>query len=80
MLTRVTQITASLIDHIHINIPDKICQAGVIETWLINHFITYFTRKIIRSQTNKHNTIAIRSMKNYIEYSLIEKSKIWIGL
>ena len=71
--TRVTQTTASLIDHIHTNNPNKICQAGVIETGLSDHFITYCTRKVIRGQINKHNTISIRSMKNYNEDSFIEK-------
>ena len=71
--TRVTQTTASLIDHIHTNNTDKICQAGVIETGLSDHFITYCTRKTIRGQANKHNTITIRSMKNYDEDRFIDK-------
>ena len=71
--TRVTQTTSSLIDHIHTNNRDKICQSGVIVTGLSDHYITYCTRKTVKGQINKHNTITIRSMKNYTEDRFIEK-------
>ena len=42
--TRVTANTSSLIDHIYTNNRDKVSQAGVIETGISDHFITYCTR------------------------------------
>ena len=70
--TRVTQTSSTLIDHIHTSNTDKICQAGVIETGLSDHYITYCTRKVVRGMINKHNTISTRSMKKYSESSFIE--------
>ena len=71
--TRVTPTSSTLIDHIHTNTIDKICQAGIIETGLSDHFITYCTRKVVKGQINKHNTISIRSMKHYSKSIFIEK-------
>ena len=43
--TRVTNKSTSLINHMYTNNKDKISQAGVIETGINDHFITYCTRK-----------------------------------
>ena len=37
--------------------------------------MTYCTRKITRDQIGKHNSVKIRSMKNYCEDTFIDKLK-----
>ncbi|CAL4218293.1 unnamed protein product, partial [Meganyctiphanes norvegica] len=71
--TRVTQSSATIIDHIHTNNQEKICQSGIIESGISDHYITYCTRKVIKCQINKHNPIKIRSMKNYSNDIFVEK-------
>ena len=77
--TRVTTNTASLIDHIYTNNRDKVSQAGVIETGISDHFITYCTRRKPKDIIGKHTTIKIRSMKNYTKESFVEnlEGKDW---
>ena len=77
--TRVTQKSLSLIDHIHSNITEKICQSGVIKSGISDHYIIYRTRKVVRGQINTHNTVKIRSMKYYSKDRYIEilKSLNW---
>ena len=43
--TRITDKTATLIDHILINTPDKITQSGVLRKAISDHDIIYCTRK-----------------------------------
>ena len=73
--TRVTQNSATLLDHIYSNNKNKISQSGVIETGISDHFMTYCTRKITRDQIGKHNPVKIRSMKQYSKDTLIDKLK-----
>ena len=77
--TRVTQSSASLIDHIHSNNTEKICQSGVIKSGISDHYITYCTRKVVRGQINMHNTVKVRFMKNYSKekYNEILESLDW---
>ena len=77
--TRVTNSSTSLIDHIYTNNTDKISQAGVIESGISDHFITYCTRKKFKHFVGKHTTVKIRSMKNYTEDRFVEnlKGKEW---
>ena len=77
--TRVTANTSSLIDHIYTNNRDKVSQAGVIETGISDHFITYCTRRKPKDIIGKHTTIKIRSMKNYTKESFVEnlEEKDW---
>ena len=70
--TRVTNNSSSLIDHIYTNDTRKISQSGVIESGISDHFITYCTRKIVRGQIGKHNTVKIRPMKDYSKESFID--------
>ncbi|KAK3085363.1 hypothetical protein FSP39_002164 [Pinctada imbricata] len=63
--TRVTSSSCSIIDHILCNNKEKICQSGVISIGLSDHFLTYCTRKSVKSFYNKHNNVKVRSMKNY---------------
>ena len=48
--TRVTNNSTSLIDHIYTNNTNKINKAGVIETGISDHFITYCIRKALKKQ------------------------------
>ena len=70
--TRVTNNSSSLIDHIYTNDTRKISQSGVIESGISDHFITYCTRKIVRGQIGKHNTVKTRPMKDYSKESFID--------
>ena len=69
--TRITDTCASLLDHIITNNTEKIYQSGVLDIGLSDHLITFCSRKIIRGQVGKHNTIKIRSLKNYSVVSLL---------
>ena len=73
--TRVTETSASCIDHIFVNKSEKVSQSGVIESGISDHFITFCTRKINNEILNKHNTVMARSMKNYCSEVFIEKLK-----
>ena len=73
--TRVTKNSSSLIDHIYTNETRKISQSGVIESGISDHFITFCTRKILRGQIGKHNTIKIRPMKNYSKEIFVDLLK-----
>ena len=53
----------------------KISQSGVIESGISDHFITFCTRKILRGQIGKHNTIKIRPMKNYSKEIFVDLLK-----
>jgi hypothetical protein len=44
--TRVTETTASVINHILCNNTEKICQSGVLNIGLSDHFIVHCTRKL----------------------------------
>ena len=55
--TRVTNKSTSLINHMYTNNKDKISQAGVIETGINDHFITYCTRKKFKDLIGKHTKV-----------------------
>ena len=65
--TRVTENTATLLDHILTNSTDRVSQSGVIEIGLSDHMLTYCTRKISKKKFSEHKFIHIRSMKNYTQ-------------
>ena len=71
--TRKTDKTASLLDHILVNTPDKVSQSGVLEKAISDHDMIYCTRKHQKIKSGQHNSIKLRSMKTYIKESLIEK-------
>lgn len=71
-VTRLTDTSKSLIDHILCNSSEKISQSGVISSGLSDHFITYCTRKIPKYICNKHNNIKIRSSKNYDKTEFVD--------
>ena len=71
--TRITWNSSSLIDHVLSNTCEKNCQSGTISIGLSDHFLTYFTRKIVRDQINKHNIVKIKSLKHYCKKEFILK-------
>ena len=73
--TRITENTATLINHVLTNSPHKITQSGVIELNLSDHEWIYFTRKTTKFKSNKHNELNIRSSKNYTAENFVEHLK-----
>ena len=69
---RITESTATLIDHVLTNSMHKIIQSDLIEMSLSDHELIYCTRKTTKLKSNKHNELNIRTMKNYIAESFIE--------
>ena len=65
VLARIKSNTSTLINHILTSSSEKIVQAGIIETSLSDHQLTFWTRKFKRAKPNKHNYLAVRSMKNF---------------
>ena len=63
--TRTTDTTSSLLDHILVNTPSKVSQCGVLKKCISDHDLIYMTRKHQNVKIGQHNTIKIRSMKNY---------------
>jgi hypothetical protein len=70
--TRVTDKTATLIDHILTNSPDKVTQSGVISKAISDHDIIYCTRKAQSLKTGRHSNITIRSLKKYTKEIFIQ--------
>ena len=70
--TRVTDTTDSSIDLIMVSDVDKISQQGVLPSGLSDHFITYCTRKTVKSLLNKHLSTIIRSLKHNNKEMLTE--------
>ena len=69
---RITESTATLIDHVLTNPPHKIIQSGVIEMSLSDHELIYCTQKTAKLKSNKHNELNIRTIKNYTAENFIE--------
>ena len=70
--TRVTDQSATLIDYILTNSPDKVSQSGVIDLGLSDHDLIYCTRKTSLPKSHKHNEIFVRSMKRYSSEKFLE--------
>ena len=70
--TRITDQTATLIDHILTNSPDKVSQSGVIDLGLSDHDLIYCTRKTSLPKSHKHNEIFVRSLKRYSVEKFLE--------
>ena len=72
-VTRLTDTSSTLIDHIVCNNKSKICQSGILSIGLSDHFAIYCTRKVLKSQIGRsHNVIKIRSLRNYGVEVLLE--------
>ena len=70
--TRITESTATLIDHVLTNSSHNIIQSGVIEMSLSDHALIYCTQKTTKLESKKHNKLNICTMKNYIAENFIE--------
>ena len=64
--------TSSLLDHILTNLKESVTQHGVIILGLSDHDFISCTRKIKCFKSRKHNTISVRTYKNYSK-KLIEE-------
>ena len=70
--TRITSVSATLIDHIYCNIHDNIKSIDVPQLGLSDHFAVFLTRKPNSSLPKKsHHTISYRSFKNFNEENFI---------
>ena len=70
--TRITDQTATLIDHILTNSPDKVSQSGVIDLGLSDDNLIYCTRKTSLPNSHKHNEIFVCSLKRYSVEKFLE--------
>ena len=70
--TRISCNSSTVIDHILSNVKENILQCGTISVGISDHLLTFCTRKISRGHFKSHNTIKIRSMKNYCAEGFIE--------
>ena len=62
--TRMTSSSSTLIDHILSNTSEEIYQFGIISLGLNDHCLIYATRKVVKGQINKHNTVKLRYLRN----------------
>ena len=72
--TRVTAHSATLIDHVYTNQPDKITECFVPKIALSDHYTVCFTRHTSQLQTKKrnHNSIKYRSFMIFENSALLE--------
>lgn len=63
--TRITNSSNTTIDLILVTDKPKIANSGVIHCGLSDHSITFCTHKAVRAAIGHHNTVKIRSLKNY---------------
>ena len=71
--TRSTLKTSSLLDHILTNSKESATQHGAITLGLSDHDFIFCTRKIKCFKSRKHNTISVRTCKNYSKKLLEER-------
>ena len=64
---------STIIDHILCNDKEKVVQQGSICIGLSDHNLIYCTRKVSKIPINRHNTIKIRSLKNYCHEDFTSK-------
>ena len=65
--TRVSARSSSTIDLLLVldTCTDKVSQSGVIDIGISDHCLIFCARKVIKHVFNKHNTVKIRSMRDY---------------
>lgn len=72
--TRITDSSASCIDHIITNISlNKIANSGTIDIGLSDHLPVFCTYKSTKIKFNSHKSIKFRCMKNYNQDSYLDK-------
>lgn len=80
--TRTTTNSSTTIDLILISDKYKLCNSGLIVIGPSDHSLIFCARKVVKGAINKHNSIKVRSLKNYNPSVFKEKlSKInWIQI
>ena len=73
--TRITSTTSSLLDYILNNAGWKKSQKEVTDVDISDDQWMYLTQKILRTKTNMHNQIWVRSLKKYTPELLIKELK-----
>ena len=63
--TRTTINSSTTIDLILTSDKPKLCNSGVIDIGLNDHSLIFCTRKVVEDAINKHNSVKVRSLKNY---------------
>ena len=63
--TRTTINSSTTIDLILTSDKHKLCNSGVIDNGLRDHLLVFCTRKVVKGAINKHNSVKVRSLKNY---------------
>ena len=71
--TRITSTTSTILDLILISDLAKISQCGVLDIGLSDHQIIHCTRKCKKIPINRHNSVTLRSVKNYCKEIFEEK-------
>ena len=71
--TRCTLKTSSLLDPILTKLKESVTQHGIITLGLSDHDFIFCTRKIKCFESRKHNTILVRTYKNYSKKLLEER-------
>ena len=61
--TRITSETATLIDHMLTNNPEKIKTSGVLEVCMGDHFLNFLVWKSYRFVTHSHNDVTFRKSR-----------------
>ena len=70
--TRVTQATATIIDHIYMSNPENISKCFVSKLSISNHFSVSFSRKVhCKFSKNKHITTSYRCYKHFNEANFL---------
>ena len=63
--TRITETSATLIDHIYTSHPDRIVSSGVVHCGISDHSLVYAIRKIAKTTNLRHKYIISRNFKNF---------------
>ena len=69
--TRVTLITATVIDHVATTCPKNIIKSGVLRVSLSDHYTVYCIRKFNGAVEKGQNNIKTRKMKNFNEEAFL---------
>lgn len=71
--TRITSTSQTTIDFVLVSDKSKISNSGVIDCGISGHSIIFCTRKVHRASLGHHNSVKIRSLKNYNSEVLKER-------
>ena len=69
--TRVTLVTATVIDHVATTCPRNIIKSGLLGVSLSDHYVVYCIRKFNGAVEKGHKNIKTRKMKNFNEEAFL---------